>query len=106
MKQYSWIGDGCQPQWKRVGSIDVADPADVSQALDRGYRIGTIYDGMSYSVAEPCAADTYQEIDDLPRCDCGHLFEICSHPKLLVKAKPTSQVGPQACPPCADELGQ
>lgn len=18
--------------------------------------------------------------DDLPRCDCGHLFEICSHP--------------------------
>jgi len=21
-----------------------------------------------------------QRVNDLPRCDCGHLFEICSHP--------------------------
>jgi hypothetical protein len=59
--KYSWIGDDCPPQWKRVGTIDVADPADVATALDRGLKIGSIYDGKSYSVAEPCAADIYAE---------------------------------------------
>ena len=61
MAKYSWIGNDCPPQWKRVGTIDVADPADVAWALDRGRRIGSIYDGKSYSVAEPCAADIYAE---------------------------------------------
>lgn len=61
MKYYTWIGDDCPPNWKRVGTIDVADPADVEWALARDRRIGTIYDGLSYSVAEPCAADTYVE---------------------------------------------
>ncbi len=65
-KNYSWIGDDCPPQWKRVGTIDVADPADVSWALDKGRRIGSIYDGRSGSVAEPCAADTYIEREDEP----------------------------------------
>jgi hypothetical protein len=60
-KNYSWVGDDCPPEWKRVGTIDVADPADVATALDRGRRIGSIYDGKSYSVAEPCAADIYAE---------------------------------------------
>lgn len=62
---HSWIGDDCAPGWKRVGTIDVADPADTQWALDRDYRIGAIYDGKSYSVAEPCAADIYEEI----RCE-------------------------------------
>ncbi|SEE52679.1 hypothetical protein [Bradyrhizobium lablabi] len=64
-KRYSWIGDDCPPEWKRVGTIDVADPADIATALDHGRRIGTIYDGKSYSVAEPCAADIYAERDDV-----------------------------------------
>lgn len=63
-KHYTWIGDDCPPCWKRVGSIDVADPADVATALDRLRRIGTIYDGGSGSVAEPCTADIYAEIDE------------------------------------------
>lgn len=73
--QFSWKGDDCPPDWKRVGSIDVADPADVSWALDRDYRIGAIYDGMSHSVAEPCAADIYEEVSAGPytciRCLAG-----------------------------------
>lgn len=60
-KHYSWIGDDCPPQWKRVGTIDVADPADVQSALAKVLRIGTVYDGRSGSVAEPCAADIYAE---------------------------------------------
>lgn len=63
--EYAWVGADCPPEYRRVGSIDVADPADVSWALDRDYRIGAIYDGNSYSVAEPCAADIYEEI----RCE-------------------------------------
>lgn len=59
---YTFKGDDHPPGWKRVGSIDVADPADVQSALDKGYRIGSIYDGMSYSVAEPCCEDIYEEI--------------------------------------------
>ena len=58
---YTWIGDDCPPGWRRVGSIDIADPADVNQAIDRGYRIGTTYDGGTYSVAEPCTSDIYEE---------------------------------------------
>jgi len=61
---YSWIGDDCPPQWKRVGTIDVADPADVQSALARGLRVGKIYDGRSWSVAEPCAADIYAECEE------------------------------------------
>lgn len=62
-EHYSWIGDDCPPRWKRVGTIDVADPADVHSALQEGLRIGEIYDGKSYSVAEPCAADIYVEVE-------------------------------------------
>ena len=62
--RYSWIGDDCPSDWRRVGTIDVADPADIASALDRGFRIGGVYDGMSFSVAEPCAADVYREIED------------------------------------------
>jgi hypothetical protein len=61
---YSWIGSDHPPNWLRVGSIDVADPDDVRWAIDRGFRIGEIYDGKSFSVAEPCAADIYEELDD------------------------------------------
>lgn len=71
-KNYSWIGDDCPPQWKRVGTIDVADPADVATALDRGRKIGSIYDGKSYSVAEPCAADIYAEREDVIRKEPIH----------------------------------
>lgn len=73
--QFLWKGVDCPPGWKRVGSIDVADPADVSWALDRDYRIGAIYDGMSHSVAEPCAADIYEDVSAGPytciRCLAG-----------------------------------
>ncbi|TCR01097.1 hypothetical protein [Neorhizobium sp. JUb45] len=62
-KSYSFIGNDCPPEYRRVGTIDVADPADVRRAEDRGYRIGTIYDGRSHSCAEPCAADIYEEVD-------------------------------------------
>ena len=65
-KSYSFIGDDCPPSYRRVGTIDVADPADVRRAEDRGYRIGTIYDGRSYSCAEPWAADIYEELDEEP----------------------------------------
>lgn len=61
MKHYRWIGDDHPPGWRRVGSVDVADPADTRRALDQGYRIGSIYDGGSYSVAEPCCADIYRD---------------------------------------------
>jgi hypothetical protein len=63
-KSYSFIGNDCPPGYRRVGTIDVADPADVRRAEDRGYRIGTIYEGRSYSCAEPCAADIYEELDE------------------------------------------
>jgi hypothetical protein len=61
---YTFIGDDCPPGYRRVGSIDVADPADVSTAHDRGLRIGSIYDGRSGSCAEPCTADIYERPDD------------------------------------------
>lgn len=57
---YTFIGGDHPPGYRRVGSIDVADPADVATALDRGLRIGNIYDGRSGSVAEPCCADVYE----------------------------------------------
>jgi hypothetical protein len=63
-KGYSFIGDDCPPGYRRVGTIDIADPADVDSALDRGYRIGAIYDGYSGSCAEPCAADIYERPDE------------------------------------------
>lgn len=66
MPSYSWIGDDCPPGWRRVGSIDVADPADVFTALEKGYRIGTIYDGRTGSVAEPCIADIYTDAPSTP----------------------------------------
>ncbi len=62
--EYTFIGDDHPPGYRRVGTIDVADPADVRSALDRGYKIGAIYDGQSYSCAEPCAADIYERPDD------------------------------------------
>lgn len=63
-RRYSFIGGDCPPGYRKVGTIDVADPADVSRAQDQGYRIGAIYDGGTYSCAEPCAADIYECIDD------------------------------------------
>lgn len=63
-KSYSFIGNDCPPGYRRVGRIDVADPADVHSAQDKGYRIGTIYDGYSGSCAEPCAADIYERPDE------------------------------------------
>ena len=59
LRAHTWIGDDCPEGWRRVGSIDVADPADIYTARDRGRRIGDIYNGGSGSVAEPCCADTY-----------------------------------------------
>lgn len=59
VRRYTWIGDDCPEGWRRVGSIDVADPADIVTARSKGRRIGEIYHGGSYSVAEPCCADTY-----------------------------------------------
>lgn len=59
-KSYSFIGSDCPPGYRRVGRIDVADPADVDRAHDRGYRIGSIYNGQSGSCAEPCSADIYE----------------------------------------------
>mgnify|MGYP000969785001 CR=1 FL=1 len=61
-RQYTWIGDDCPADWRCVGTIDIADPADVHSALDRGRRIGATYDGYSGSIAEPCAADIYERI--------------------------------------------
>lgn len=61
-RQFTWIGNDCPEGWRRRGRIDVADPADVTWALDKGYRIGTVYDGYSGSVAEPCAADIYESL--------------------------------------------
>lgn len=63
-RTYSWIADDHPSGWLRVGSIDVADPANIRWALDRGYSIGSVYDGRSYSSAEPCAADIYVDIDE------------------------------------------
>lgn len=65
-KSYSFIGADCPPGYRRVGTIDVADPADVHSAQDKGYRIGTIYNGYSGSCAEPCAADIYERPDEEP----------------------------------------
>lgn len=61
---YSFIGDNCPPGYRHIGTIDVADPANVSWALDQGYRIGSIYDGGTYSCAEPCTADIYERPDE------------------------------------------
>jgi hypothetical protein len=61
-KTFSWVGKDHPPGWRRVGSIDVADPADVRLASGKGWTIGTIYDGGSGSVAEPCAADVYERL--------------------------------------------
>lgn len=58
-KNFTWIGGDHPAGWRRVGWIDVADPADIERALDRGYRIGGVYDGGSESCAEPCTADIY-----------------------------------------------
>ena len=66
MSEHTWIGDNHPAGWKRCGSIDVADPADTNWALDRGYRIGAIYDGYSGSCAEPCCADIYREMKEHP----------------------------------------
>lgn len=63
-KHYTLIGDDYPPGYRRVGTIAVADPADVASALDRGLKIGNIYDGRSGSVAEPCAADVYEQPDE------------------------------------------
>lgn len=56
------MGDDHPPGYRWVGTIDVADPADTALALDRGYRIGPIYDGASGSSAEPCAADIFEKV--------------------------------------------
>lgn len=76
---YTWIGDDCPPEWERVGQIDVADPADTFTAHERGLRIGSIYDGGTSSVAEPCAADTYQEREEqlttTVKLACGHVAD-------------------------------
>lgn len=65
-RRHTFIGDDHPPGYRKVGTIDVADPADVSRALDRGHKIGTTYNGGSYSCAEPCAADIYErsEVDE------------------------------------------
>ena len=63
-KRYSFIGNDCPPKYRWVGTIDVADPADVNRAIDRGQTIGAIYHGGTYSVAEPCAADVYELQDE------------------------------------------
>lgn len=60
VRGYTWIGDDCPPDWEIVGSIDVADPADITRALDRGFRIGSTYDGGSGLYSEPCQADLYR----------------------------------------------
>jgi hypothetical protein len=75
-KIYTFVGDDCPPGYRRVGTIDVADPADIHSARDRGYRIGTIYDGGSYSCAEPCAADIYEYPDEEGELD-GDLEYVC-----------------------------
>lgn len=60
VRHYTWIGDNHPPGWEIVGSIDVADPADITRALDRGLRIGSTYDGGSGLYSEPCQADLYR----------------------------------------------
>ncbi len=60
----TWIGDDHPPGWRRVTSIDVADPANTAWACENHYRIGTIYDGGSDSAVEPCCADVYEEVDE------------------------------------------
>ena len=62
-RQYAWKGDDHPPGWKRVTSIDVADPANTRWACENHYRIGTIYHGGSDSAVEPCCADVYEEVD-------------------------------------------
>ena len=61
---YRWRGADHPPGWRRIATIDVADPADMALARDKGWRIGTIYDGKSGSAAEPCAADCYAPITE------------------------------------------
>lgn len=65
-REYAWKGDDHPPGWKRVGQVDVADPADLVSARNRGWRVGSVYDGGTYSVAEPCAADVYERLDGEP----------------------------------------
>lgn len=60
VRRFTWIGDDHPPGWEIAGSIDVADPADVTRALDKGFRIGSVYDGGSGLYSEPCQADLYR----------------------------------------------
>jgi hypothetical protein len=57
---------GQRPGERYVGTIDIADPADIFSALERGWRIAwdAIYDGLSGSVAEPCAANCFIEAEE------------------------------------------
>lgn len=59
---HRWKGDDHPPGWRKVATIDVADPADGAYARDRDWRIGSVYDGGTRSVAEPCAADCYERV--------------------------------------------
>lgn len=63
-RQHTWKGDDHPPGWRRVTSIDVADPANTRWACENHYRVGTIYDGGSGSAVEPCCADVYEELDE------------------------------------------
>jgi hypothetical protein len=63
--QYRWKGDDHPPGWRRVGCIDVGDPADIASSLDRAYRIGAIYRGWQDEFDEPCTADIYERVPDL-----------------------------------------
>lgn len=59
----TWIGEDHPPGWRRVTSIDVADPANTRWASENDYRIGTIYDGGTDSAVEPCCADVYERVE-------------------------------------------
>lgn len=60
---HTWIGEGHPPGWRRVTSIDVADPANTRWASENDYRIGAIYDGGTDSAVEPCCADVYERVE-------------------------------------------
>lgn len=60
----AWIGDDHPAGWRRVGKIDLGDPADTKAALAKGYRIGSAYDDGSDPAGEPCAADIYEKTED------------------------------------------
>jgi hypothetical protein len=63
MSKFEWKAGSHPPDWEKCGTIDIADPADVQWALDRGYRIGVIYDGGTRGIAEPCHADIYKLVE-------------------------------------------